>query len=112
MSKTKKTVYRIFFTSQGKAYELYARKISQGEMYGFVEVEEILFGEKSTIVVDPNEEALKNEFASVKRLLIPYHSVGRIDEVEREGQAKVIALAATTSEKEGSLPLPPFKPGQ
>jgi hypothetical protein len=112
MSKTRKTVYRIFFTSQGKGYELYARKISQGEMYGFVEIEEILFGEKSAIVFDPNEEALKNEFASVKRLLIPYHSVGRIDEVEKEGQAKVIALATPDPGKEAGLPLPPFKPGK
>jgi len=112
MSKTRKTVYRIFFTSQGKVYELYARKISQGEMYGFVEIEEIIFGEKSAIVVDPNEEALKNEFSGVRRLLVPYHSVTRIDEVEREGQAKVITLAASSSEKETGLPLPPIKPGK
>jgi hypothetical protein len=112
MSKTGKTIYRIYFTSQGKGYELYARKVSQGDMYGFVEIEEIIFGEKSAIVVDPNEEALKNEFSGVKRLLVPYHSVGRIDEVEREGQAKVIALASQGPERETGLPLPPFKPGK
>ena len=112
MSKSNKTVFRIFFTSQGKGYEIYARKVSQGEMYGFVEIEEIVFGEKSAIVVDPSEEALKNEFASVKRLLVPYHSVVRIDEVEKEGQAKVISLAAPKSETEASVPLPPFKPGK
>ncbi|MBW2511631.1 MAG: DUF1820 family protein, partial [Deltaproteobacteria bacterium] len=70
--------------------------------------EEIVFGEKSAIVVDPNEEALKNEFSSVKRLMIPYHSISRIDEVEKEGQAKVIALS-TSSAEEKSLPVPPFK---
>jgi hypothetical protein len=32
--------------------------------------------------------------------------------VEREGQAKVIALTTTSPEKETNLPLPPFKPGQ
>ena len=110
MSKQNKTVYRIFFTSQGKGYEIYARKVSQGDMYGFVEIEDIVFGEKSTIVVDPNEEALKKEFASVKRLLIPYHSVSRIDEVEKEGKSKIISLAATHSELQASMPLPPYKP--
>ena len=110
MSKSKKTIYRIFFTSQGKGYEIYARKVSQGEMYGFVEIEEIVFGEKSAIVVDPNEDALKNEFASVKRLMVPYHSVSRIDEVEKEGQSKIISLAMPSADAEGRLPLPPFKP--
>jgi hypothetical protein len=112
MSKPKKTVYRIFFTSQGKGYEIYARKVGQAEVYGFVEIEDIVFGERSAIVVDPNEEALKNEFASVKRLLVPYHCVGRIDEVEREGQAKVISLASSKPETEVKLPLPPLKPGK
>ena len=104
----KKSVFRIFFTSQGKGYEIYARKISQSDIYGFVEIEEIVFGEKSAIVVDPNEEALKNEFASVKRLMVPYHSIGRIDEVEKEGQAKIVALSNPGSE-EKILPVPPFK---
>ena len=109
MSKQKR-IYRIFFTSQGKAYEIYARKVEQGDLYGFVVIEEIVFGEKSSIVVDPNEESLKNEFASVKRLMIPYHSVSRIDEVEKEGQAKVIALAGSSSDAETGRPVPPLHP--
>lgn len=112
MSQSKKTVYRIFFTSQGKGYELYARKVSQAEVYGFVEIEEIVFGEKSALVLDPNEEALKNEFSGVKRLLVPYHAVGRIDEVAREGQAKVIPLASSKPEGDVGRPLPPYKPGK
>ncbi len=108
MSKQKKTVYRILFNSQGKGYEIYARMVSQGEMYGFVEIEDIVFGEKSAIVVDPNEEALKKEFSGVKRLLIPYHSVSRIDEVEKEGQARIVSLAASTTDV--NLPLSPQKP--
>lgn len=110
MSKHKR-IYRIFFTSQGKGYEIYARKVEQGDLYGFVVIEEIVFGEKSSIVVDPNEESLKNEFASVKRLMIPYHSVSRIDEVEKEGPAKVISLAANGSDAQPPPFAPPIKPG-
>ena len=112
MSRARKTVYRIFFTSQGKGYEIYARTVVQGEMYGFVQIEEIVFGEKSAIVVDPNEEALKNEFAGVKRLLIPYHAVSRIDEVEKEGPARLVSLSAGNQETESARPWPPFKPGK
>jgi len=110
MMSTKKSVFRVFFTSQGKGYEIYARKVNQSDIYGFVEIEEIVFGEKSAIVVDPNEDALKNEFSTVKRLMVPYHSISRIDEVEKEGQAKVIALAVSNAEQK-ILPGPPFKPG-
>ena len=104
----KKSVFRILFSSQGKGYEIYARRVNQSNIYGFVEIEEIVFGEKSAIVVDPNEEALKNEFASVKRLMIPYHSISRIDEVEKEGQAKVIALAKSDPDDKSTLPVPPI----
>jgi hypothetical protein len=108
MSKAKKTVFRIFFTSQGKGYELYARNVNQGDMYGFVEISEIVFGERSRIVVDPGEESLKNEFGNVRRLLIPYHAVIRIDEVEKEGPGKVFMINASGGEGSGPGPvLPP-----
>ncbi len=108
MSK-KSSIFRVFYTNQGKAYEIYARKVEQADIYGFVVIEDLVFGEKSEFVVDPNEDALKNEFSGVKRLMIPYHSVSRIDEVEKEGQAKVISLASSNGEHAGSLPMPPFK---
>jgi hypothetical protein len=58
-------------------------------MYAFVEVGEITFGERSKLVVDPSDEKLKSEFAGVKRTYIPLHAIVRIDEVEKEGQAKI-----------------------
>lgn len=108
MGAKAKSIYRIFFTSQGKGYEIYARKIGQGDVYGFVEVEGILFGERSSIVVDPGEESLRNEFGSVRRLLIPYHAVSRIDEVETEGSGKIYQLPTVAAPVPASLPpLPP-----
>lgn len=106
MSSRKQSIYRVFFTSQGKGYEIYARRVNQSELYGFVEVEEILFGERSRIVVDPGEESLRNEFGSVKRLLIPYHAVSRIDEVDKEGAGKVLSLPAAAA-----VPVPLQPPG-
>ncbi len=82
-------VYRVIFINQGKIYELYARRVVQSQMYGFVEVEELLFGERSELLVDPSEEKLKDEFSSVKRTFLPMHSVVRVDEVEKVGVGKV-----------------------
>ncbi|MBE2294436.1 MAG: DUF1820 family protein [Phycisphaerales bacterium] len=89
MSKITKSIYRVLFANQGKLYELYARDIHQDELYGFIEVEELIFGEHSTVLINPAEEKLQNEFAGVKRTFIPIYSVVRIDEVEREGVSKI-----------------------
>ena len=59
-----KSIFRVVFHSQGNVYELYAREVSQGAMYAFVEVGDIIFGERSKLVVDPSEEKLKSEFSS------------------------------------------------
>jgi hypothetical protein len=86
-----KRLYRIAFLNGGKLYEIYARSVSQGELYGFIEIEEIVFGEKSAVVVDPAEERLKTEFAGVRRSYIPLHAVVRIDEVDKQGTARISA---------------------
>ena len=82
---SKKRIYKVKFVSQGKLYELFAREVGQSAMYGFIELGEIIFGEKSVVVVDPSEERLKAEFSGVKRTYIPMLAVLRIDEVDKEG---------------------------
>ena len=100
-------IFKIMFVNQGKVYEIYARKVSHGSLFGFIEVEELVFGERSTVVVDPAEEKIKAEFNEVKRTYLPMHSVLRIDEVKKQGVSKVTALeggAANVSQ----FPVPMF----
>ncbi|WP_111640372.1 DUF1820 family protein [Marinimicrobium alkaliphilum] len=84
-----KPIYKVIFINQGQVYEVFAGAIYQSDMYGFIEVEEFIFGERSSVVVDPSEEKLKNEFAGVRRSYIPMQAILRIDEVEKEGAAKI-----------------------
>jgi hypothetical protein len=95
---TKKTLYRVTFINHERIFEVYAKRVGQGNLFGFVAIEEILFGETSSIVVDPGQERVKNEFQGVKRTHIPMHSILRIDEVDKEGIAKV-----TTVTKENNV---------
>lgn len=101
-----KRLYRIQFLNQGKIYELYARHVAQGDLLGFIEVGDLVFGERSAVVVDPSEEKLKSEFSGVRRIHVPMHSVIRIDEVDRQGTSKI-------SEAEGNVtPFPMhYSPG-
>lgn len=82
-------IYKVIFLNQNQVFEVYAQQIYQSDLYGFVELEELLFDERSKVIVDPSEEKLKNEFAGVKRTYVPLHSIVRIDEVEKRGVAKV-----------------------
>ena len=82
-------IFRVQFAHQGEVYEIFAQGVAQGGLFGFVEVEEILFGERSQVVVDPTEERLKHEFDGVRRTYIPLHSILRIDEVEKAGPGSI-----------------------
>lgn len=84
-----KPIYKVLFVNQGKVYEIYARNVSHGGLFGFIEVEKLVFGTRSTVVVDPTEERIKSEFEGVKRTFLPLHSVLRIDEVEKQGVSKI-----------------------
>lgn len=105
----KKHIYKIIFYNEGKLYEIYAQQVFQGNLYGFVEVEQLLFGEKASVVVDPSEERLKAEFNGVKRTYIPMHTIVRIDEVEKEGAAK-ITMPETKSGNITTFPTPIYTP--
>jgi hypothetical protein len=94
-------IYRIMFVNQGKVYEIYARKISHGSLLGFVEVDELIFGERTSVVLDPGEERIKTEFAGVRRSFLPVQAVLRIDEVLKQGVSKIVAL-------EGGASVSPF----
>jgi len=85
-------IFKIMFVNQGKVYEVYARKVSHGSLFGFVEIEELVFGERSGVVLDPSEERIKAEFAGVKRSYLPLQSVLRIDEVRKQGTSKITAF--------------------
>lgn len=88
---SEKHIYKVVFVNREQIYEVYVKSVYQGDMHGFVIIEDLVFGEKSAIVLDPNEEKLRTEFEGVKRSFIPMHEIIRIDQVERRGVAKIIS---------------------
>ena len=82
-------IYKITFLNKGKVYEIFVKQVYQSDLYGFIEIEEFLFDERSKVVVDPSEEKLKSEFTGVRRSFIPMQAIIRIDEVEKTGVAQI-----------------------
>src|SRR3982751_504471 len=85
-------IFKIMFVNQGKVYEVYARKVSQGRLFGFIEVEGLIFGSRSAVLLDPGEERIKAEFDAVNCTMLPMHSILRIDEVKKQGVPKISTL--------------------
>ena len=104
---SKKILYKVIFMSHGQVYEIYARSVGHGEMFGFIEVEELVFGERTTLVVDPSEEKIKSEFENVKRTYLPLHAIIRIDEVDKQGVSKISKLDGNVTQ----FPVPVYTPG-
>jgi len=103
-------MYKIHFFNQGQIYEIYARQVSQGTLFGFIEVEELVFGEKTQVVVDPSEEQLQREFEGVKRTYLPMHAVLRIDEVDKRGASRISPIKG--GGKVATFPSPIYTPGK
>lgn len=105
-----KKLYRVRFLNEGRIFELYAREVGQGMLFGFVEVADLVWGSKSEVIIDPGEQELRNEFNGVDRLHVPMHAIVRIDEVEKGGSAKIIALHSATA-KTAPAGVPFYTPG-
>lgn len=103
---TKKTLYRVTFRHQDHLWEIYARDVSHGGLLGFVEVAELVFGERSSIIADPGEEKLKSEFEHVERTYIPVHAIVRIDAVSKLSTPRI----APGGESGKVMPFPVFSP--
>jgi hypothetical protein len=104
----KNSIFRVVFMSQGQVYEIYASQVGHGSLFGFVEVEELIFGERTSVVVDPSEERIKSEFEGVKRTYLPMHAVIRIDEVDKQGTSKISRLEGGNV---AQFPVPVYTPG-
>jgi hypothetical protein len=103
-----KKIYRIVFFNQGNVYEIHAHRVQQSELYPFIEVEDMIFGERSKVLIDPSEEKLKSEFSGVTRTHIPMQAIIRIDDVETAGQNKIVAgPAGNVTPFPGSMPSAP-----
>ncbi|MEL0102180.1 MAG: DUF1820 family protein [Gammaproteobacteria bacterium] len=100
--------FKITYFNHNSVYEIYSKEVYQSDMYGFIVIENLVFGENTSLVVDPSEEKLKTEFANVKRFFVPAHNIIRIDEVDKEGVAKITSTEGNVkSFPSGNFTIPP-----
>ena len=98
-------MYRVSFLKHGKVYEMFCQDLSNAKLWGFVELTGLVFGEKGSVVVDPTEEKMRDEFEGVEALILPMHSVLSIEQVKKRGQA--VIRDRKSGEKVTPFPLTP-----
>ncbi len=97
-------MYKITFLNQAKVYELFCSKVSGSDLaYGFIEASELVFEADDSVVIDPTEERLREEFADVEVLHIPMHAVIRVEQVKKRGTCAI--RDSKSGEKVTQLPL-------
>jgi len=84
-------LYRVQFICHSERYEVYVREVSQGQLFGFIEIAHFVWDNHTALIVDPSHEKLKSEFADVGTM-IPMHHVLRVDQVRKQGAARITEL--------------------
>ncbi|OAB56811.1 hypothetical protein AY599_06485 [Leptolyngbya valderiana BDU 20041] len=79
-------MYKITFFNQGKVYELFCEKVHGSELaYGFIEISGLIFEDDRSVVIDPTEERMRDEFGDVEVMHLPAHAVLRVEKVRKRG---------------------------
>lgn len=96
-------MYRFVFLNRAQVYELYCRQVASSNLYGFVEASGLVFETGESVVIDPVEERMRDEFADTEVLFVPVQSVIRIEKVKKRGAC--VIRDRNSGEKVTSLPL-------
>jgi len=100
-----RTLYKISFHNAGRVYELYARHVAASHLWGYTEIGELVWDSGDSVVIDPTEERLRDEFGQTRKLHLPMQAVIRVEEVEHKGQL-AIRDASTFERVVTPFPLP------
>jgi hypothetical protein len=94
----KESIYRVSFMHKDEIYEVFAFGIANSNLFGFIEIDELIWENDTAVVIDPTKERLREEFKDVTCIFIPLHTVLRVDIIEKTkmGSAKIVPI------KEGS----------
>jgi len=98
-------LFRIAFLNHGKVYELFCSGVCTSGLLGFIEVSGLEFEDKGSLVVDPTEEKMRDEFDGVEILHLPMHSVLRVEQVRKKGPS--VIRDRESGEKVAPFPVQP-----
>lgn len=93
------SLYRVHFTWKGKEVQLTAKSLDLTHPY-FVSIKDIFFDKDQKLIINPSEEEVRRAFGSAEHLMIPFQTVGLIEEFPESatGRIRPFRLIAETEE--------------
>lgn len=92
-----KKLYKIIFIDEDKKTQtIHASYLNPSSFLGLIEISDIVFIDKSEIIISPDDGKLKETFKNVERSYIPLNYIVRIDEVTIQKETPVIRLYSET----------------
>ncbi len=101
MKNSKKTIFRVHFQTEDRNYSLLAHSVKESEFFGFIEVSDIIFEDVNRIIISPEDETLRKEFAKTDSISIPHQYMRRIDKLSDNDDIGVSYLKIADPEKPG-----------
>jgi hypothetical protein len=98
----KKLFKVIFMDEEKKIQTIHASKLNPSSFLGLVEISDIVFIDRSEIIISPDDGNLRTRFKNVERSYIPLNSIIRIDEVVIEKETPVIRLCGEHTDENPS----------
>ncbi len=78
-SNKNEKIYRVQFKTGNRSYSLLARSVGESELFGFIEVADLLFEDQQRLIISPEDDALRKEFSQANFICIPHQHILRID---------------------------------
>jgi hypothetical protein len=63
---------------------LLARKVTESELFGFIEVADFIFADGNRLIISPEDDALRKEFSRIRSICVPHQYILRIDRLDDE----------------------------
>ena len=80
-------IFRVHFTWKEKEYSLKAHSLDMTHPY-FVAIKDLVLPEKSSVLINPEDDDIRKLFKDVRQLMLPFQSVSLVEEFTKDPDEK------------------------
>ena len=93
------SIYRVYFKWKDKDVELTAKSLDLSHPY-FVSIKDLVFVDKSSLIINPAQDDVRRDFGKANHLMIPFQTVTLIEEINEETGKKLMPFQVVGSDPE------------
>ncbi len=83
------SLYRVHFKWKDKELQLTAKSLDLTHPY-FVSIKDLVLPTKDKMIINPQDDDVRNSFGHANHIMLPFQSVILIEELDEKGESKVV----------------------